>query len=56
MLIKNLISISNIRNCLFLGIVNIDNIYPMDFKMNCDGKGDNPRGERVQQTKRQFER
>ncbi len=31
-------------------------IYPMDFKMDRDGKEVNPRGERVQPTKRQLER
>ncbi len=42
----------------------MSNIYPMDFKMDRDGKGVNPRehsklcdrGERVQPTKRQLER
>ncbi len=45
----------------------MEGIYPMDFKMHRDGKGENPRehsklcdpsdqGERAQPTKRQLER
>ncbi len=42
----------------------INPLYPMDFKMHRDGKGENPRehsklcdrGERMQPTKRQLER